>query len=140
MNHEEHVQAEIEREIKINEAFNALVRDNVEIFAYLWGNGDGDGGHVLGTIRQAVTGSFFKELKPRTGYSKKDIKGALRIAVLERDAYRCKHCGTHLNLTIDHIHPEVKGGKTELENLQTLCKSCNSKKGTKIVTEKAGEK
>lgn len=57
------------------------------------------------------------------------ISQALRTKVFERDEYRCLSCSTHLDLTADHIKPESKGGATSLENLQTLCRSCNSSKG-----------
>lgn len=49
--------------------------------------------------------------------------------MFERDKYRCVNCGTHLNLSIDHIHPFSKGGSDDESNLQTLCRSCNSSKG-----------
>ena len=45
--------------------------------------------------------------------------------------YRCKHCSTHLDLSADHIKPESWGGETTLDNLQTLCRSCNSKKSNR---------
>ena len=61
---------------------------------------------------------------------KKPISRSLRRQVFEADAYRCQHCGTHLNLTCDHIVPESEGGATDFDNLQTLCQSCNSRKGT----------
>ena len=35
------------------------------------------------------------------------------------------------DLTLDHIIPESHGGHTTAENLQTLCRSCNSHKGRK---------
>jgi DNA-directed RNA polymerase subunit RPC12/RpoP len=62
---------------------------------------------------------------------KEKIPSELRKSIWERDEYRCKHCGTHIDLTIDHIKPESKGGTLEMNNLQTLCRSCNSKKGSK---------
>jgi 5-methylcytosine-specific restriction endonuclease McrA len=62
---------------------------------------------------------------------KKKISGALSKAVFERDAYRCVRCTSHIDLTCDHIKPESKGGETTLENLQTMCRPCNSSKGTK---------
>jgi len=61
---------------------------------------------------------------------KKDSIGqGLRMRVFERDEFKCRHCGAQKDLSADHVIPESKGGKTELENLQTLCKSCNCKKG-----------
>lgn len=63
---------------------------------------------------------------------KKKINGNLRKLVFERDSYRCKKCNSHLDLCCDHIFPESKGGETTLENLQTLCRSCNAKKKDKI--------
>lgn len=111
-----------------SQEFYDLVSDNADIFKLLWQYGDGDGGHVLGTIREAVTGEFFKTYAPNPN-KKKKISNKLRKQVFERDKYRCKHCETHLDLSCDHIHPESKGGETTLENLQTLCRSCNSKKG-----------
>lgn len=50
-------------------------------------------------------------------------------AVWDRDGWECKHCGSHQDLTVDHIVPVVDGGGDELANLQTLCGSCNSRKG-----------
>jgi HNH endonuclease len=68
----------------------------------------------------------------RTVYIKGSIPKKLRDAVFERDGYICKKCGSARLLQADHIHPESKGGPTTLENLQTLCKKCNLKKGSKI--------
>jgi len=45
---------------------------------------------------------------------------------------KCNYCGSVNNLQVDHIHPISKGGKTELNNLQVLCRSCNSSKGNRI--------
>lgn len=60
---------------------------------------------------------------------KKPIPATLRWEVWERDDFTCRHCGTRRNLSCDHIHPESKGGEATLDNLQTLCRSCNSAKG-----------
>ncbi len=69
--------------------------------------------------------SFYKHAR------KVKIPGKLKWIVWERDDFTCKACGIRRNLSVDHIVPESKGGLTELNNLQTLCKSCNSKKGIK---------
>lgn len=66
-------------------------------------------------------------------YKKKKIGQTLRMKVYERDGFACVTCGVQTNLTLDHIKPEVLGGESTLENLQTMCKSCNSKKGARYV-------
>lgn len=65
-------------------------------------------------------------------YKKAPIPPALRRAVFERDGYRCQHCGGWDTLGADHIVPESKGGPTTFDNLQTLCRSCNSRKGARV--------
>ena len=55
----------------------------------------------------------------------------LRNRIFDRDGNKCLVCGTTTNLTVDHIIPFSKGGRTEESNLQTYCKSCNSSKRDK---------
>ncbi len=62
-------------------------------------------------------------------YTKKIISSSLRWEVLQRDNFTCKHCGSRKHLEADHVIPESNGGETTMENLQTLCKKCNAKKG-----------
>lgn len=50
-----------------------------------------------------------------------------------RYGYRCLCCGTTRHLGLDHIVPVSRGGKTELDNLQLLCRDCNHRKGTEII-------
>lgn len=63
---------------------------------------------------------------------RKAIPSALRRAVYERDGYACLHCGATDRLSLDHIHPWSRGGEDTLENLQTLCRPCNSRKGARV--------
>lgn len=59
------------------------------------------------------------------------LSDTVRWDVWERDDFRCQACGTRRDLTVDHIIPRVAGGSNETENLQTLCRSCNSSKGAR---------
>jgi hypothetical protein len=56
----------------------------------------------------------------------------LRWAVFQRDGYACVHCGSRSDLTVDHVRPVLFGGENSPENLQTLCRSCNSRKGVRV--------
>ncbi len=52
-----------------------------------------------------------------------------RYNIFKRDKHQCQYCGTSKNLTIDHVIPKSKGGKSTWTNLATACQKCNAKKG-----------
>ena len=60
------------------------------------------------------------------------ILAYLRERIYKRDSYRCLFCGSGDDLTLDHIHPKSLGGADTEDNLQTLCRSCNSSKGARV--------
>lgn len=54
-----------------------------------------------------------------------------KITVYEKQDHKCAFCKNVFEFNEmegDHIKPWSKGGKTVIENLQMLCKDCNSKK------------
>lgn len=87
--------------------------------------------------RRLCLDSDQKSAKPYE--KKKKISGRLRTAVFERDQYRCVFCGAWMELQADHIVPESKGGPTTLDNLQTLCRTCNQRKYNKVPAASVGE-
>jgi hypothetical protein len=106
------------------------------ILHWVWRWGDGEGGAVLGWLRDEVhrqgllwpgEGSWHQSASKK----KKVIPRDLARQVMERDAYRCVSCGTHIDLCCDHKTPESKGGETTFDNLQTMCRPCNSAKGVR---------
>lgn len=66
---------------------------------------------------------------PKPANPRRPISTRKALQVFDRDGYVCKACGTSQGLTVDHIFPVSKGGSNDLDNLQTLCGSCNSRKG-----------
>jgi hypothetical protein len=49
----------------------------------------------------------------------------VRFLVLRRDSVQCVFCGNKGRLEIDHIIPWSAGGSDDMDNLRTLCHSCN---------------
>jgi 5-methylcytosine-specific restriction endonuclease McrA len=60
-----------------------------------------------------------------------------RHNIFKRDHNECQYCGSKKALTIDHVIPKSKGGKTNWQNLITACHRCNTLKGDRT-PEQAG--
>ncbi|MGH9488568.1 MAG: HNH endonuclease [Terriglobales bacterium] len=61
-----------------------------------------------------------------------------RKNVLLRDRNTCQYCGTVCAaqaLTLDHVVPRSRGGKSAWENLVACCRSCNHRKGDQLAAE-----
>lgn len=46
---------------------------------------------------------------------------------------QCLRCGARCQLTADHVLPVTKSGTNDIANIQPLCGSCNSRKGTHYI-------
>jgi 5-methylcytosine-specific restriction endonuclease McrA len=62
----------------------------------------------------------------------------LRELVAVAAGYRCGYCRTPqtiagYRLSIEHIVPKAKGGKTVEENLWLACHACNEFKGARVL-------
>lgn len=73
----------------------------------------------------------------RVRHRRPSMSVKLRYEILKRDGEQCVKCGASpkknpaVTLEIDHVIPVAAGGPTNLENLQTLCWSCNQGKKDK---------
>lgn len=117
--------------------FRAFLRENSDSMKLIAHWGDGQAGYMAKVICE--------ELGIAIDYSatirKKDkIPRTLAKKVFERDAYRCLICGGHIDLCCDHVIPEANGGEAVFENLQTLCRQCNSRKGKNEASEWRAQK
>lgn len=64
----------------------------------------------------------------QVAFSKKNI--------LRRDNYTCQYCGISKHpMTVDHVLPKSRGGKTDWENVVVACKPCNLKKSNRTPAE-----
>jgi len=70
---------------------------------------------------------FIKEIfSTKVRFSKRNL--------LFRDDFECGYCLCRDDyLTIDHIIPKSKGGKTHFLNCVSACKSCNQKKADELL-------
>ena len=59
-----------------------------------------------------------------------------RRNVLLRDRHVCAYCGAReRSLTMDHVIPRSRGGKTDFDNCVACCRACNQKKGARLPSE-----
>ncbi|HFK4243378.1 TPA: HNH endonuclease, partial [Escherichia coli] len=63
------------------------------------------------------------------------LNNSTREMIKKRDGEKCNYCGSTNELEIDHIIPVSKGGNSNPENLQVLCKQCNILKFNHIVNQ-----
>lgn len=104
---------------------------------------------LTGKKYREVTGRAIRKLAER-GLIQRDKKGVFyyngifeksqinefsndqKKIILERDNYTCLLCGARkvegALLTVDHIIPQSKGGKADIENGMVLCAGCENRK------------
>ncbi len=92
------------------------------------------GDEADGAIRQLERSGFIEPIAEHQLESRSRrlrLSDKLRARVFVRDGARCRRCGSTLALEVDHIEPLSCGGDDALNNLQTLCRRCNRRKGSR---------
>lgn len=87
---------------------------------------------INGSLLRTVNRSFpMPAVIKLRNYVNIPYKGVVltRQNVFKRDGFECQYCGTKKDLTLDHVIPKAKGGKSTWINLITACKKCNTQKG-----------
>lgn len=78
------------------------------------------------------------EAKRRAKLKGCDIDTVDYAAILERDGWHCYLCDCAVspeNLTFDHVVPLRKGGCHAMDNIKVAHRSCNSRKGQRLLSE-----
>ncbi len=98
-----------------------------------------DGDRVLRSVRHTFPCPSVVRLSEYINVRKRRAaSGSLRMKIYIRDRFRCQYCGekgTASDLTLDHILPRSRGGRSVPENLCTSCVPCNQRKGDRTPAE-----
>lgn len=102
------------------------------------GNGNGNGSELLIRspglslrVPQVIVLRRYNRNPPRT------VRFNRRNIYL-RDRHQCQYCRSapsHDELTIDHVIPRSRGGRSDWSNVVTACAPCNAKKGNRLPAE-----
>lgn len=91
------------------------------------------GPHTINAARAALSSVDRADKKKKRQRRRNrwiNLKQERKTAMIESGLLlRCAHCSTWEDITIDHIVSLADGGSDDLDNLQFLCRPCNSKKG-----------
>jgi len=65
----------------------------------------------------------------------REASDEIKAKVKRIDEYKCRCCefNNKRYLEIDHIQSWYSGGTNLLDNMQTLCRTCNDAKGTEMI-------
>lgn len=75
--------------------------------------------------------------------TRKSISKKTRFEVFKRDSFCCQYCGQSapdVVLEVDHIEAVSKGGSNDMMNFITSCKSCNSGKSDRRISDDSAVK
>ena len=95
--------------------------------------------HEEGTLIKVKKGVYRYDPEAVIQRELEDFTPEQKEAILKRDGYKCVICGKGkkegVELQVDHIKPRYLGGKSAIENGQTLCAQHNFIKKTLKQTE-----
>lgn len=87
--------------------------------------------HFRLMLPQVIVLTRYQRVPPRTvRFNRRNI--------FMRDHYTCQYCNAQPgedDLTIDHVMPRSRGGRTTWENVVLACTRCNTRKGNRLPDE-----
>jgi 5-methylcytosine-specific restriction endonuclease McrA len=70
---------------------------------------------------------------------RKQLSSRKKLLIFKNADYSCEYCGIrgakHIDLTIDHVVPLIKGGRDDESNMACVCYQCNQDKGSLLLTQ-----
>jgi 5-methylcytosine-specific restriction endonuclease McrA len=94
-----------------------------------------------GKVVSKVADQPVKKIAPKLDFKLSDTKreqlptrnryipAEVKRSVWKRAQGKCLSCKSTFGLEYDHVRPFAKGGASNFENLQLLCRNCNQRKG-----------
>lgn len=93
--------------------------------------------HYISTPSRAILVPHVVQLLRFEKVPRQEIKFS-RANIYLRDRNRCQYCGQKFSsseLSLDHVIPISRGGKSTWENVVCACLRCNVKKGNRLPSE-----
>lgn len=97
------------------------------------------GGPAVRTPRYQIAVPVVIRLRAYDKVPTREVKFTRRN-ILARDDNRCQYCGKRLSqsqLSLDHVTPKSRGGKSTWTNVVAACNPCNTRKGGRMPGEAA---
>jgi 5-methylcytosine-specific restriction endonuclease McrA len=98
-----------------------------------------EAGRVLRSAREEFQAPSVVRLRAYVNVRRRrQTAGMKRLRIFVRDRFRCQYCGGRKGaheLTLDHITPRSKAGRSTPENLVAACVPCNTRKGDRTPEE-----
>lgn len=110
-------------------ALKLVVKEKVEILKF------SDNEVRIGDGTKAIKIPLILRLIHLVRYVYKNKVPFSKKNVLIRDRYTCQYCGDQGKLSIDHVIPTSRRGKSNFENCVACCVPCNTKKNNRTPTE-----
>ncbi len=116
-------------------AAKVVCPETYEVFDFdAWLSQDVEEGEAaVQTVRKAIKVPEVMVLAHYTGVPRREVSFTRRN-LWKRYGSTCAYCGENhreTELTIDHVIPTSRGGKTNWENCVLACYDCNQKKGAR---------
>ena len=82
----------------------------------------------------------YRPIKNATQSKRNRILNNTEYKILPKDLHKiynsnCWACGSKENISLDHVIPLSKGGTHSVGNMLSLCRSCNSSKSNRFLSE-----